>query len=180
MKRLLTSTVLSLALSLGILAQGKGAYIAPVICPEPQFSEISPTDYVPLKEVTLSCPDDDAPMWAQKHLREWYGEYAPRVVPVLGRKAGGAEGEYELEIGRKEVKIKAGTLQGVRYALYSLRQLAIPSRGTAKVSGWIVPIATVKDRPGLAFRGIHICWFHETEPWEVERLVRRAAYHKLN
>ena len=180
MKRLLTSTVLSLALSLGVLAQGKGAYIAPVICPEPQFSEISPTDYVPLKEVTLSCPDDDAPMWAQKHLREWYGEYAPRVVPVLGRKAGGAEGEYELEIGQKEVKIKAGTLQGVRYALYSLRQLAIPSRGTTKVSGWIVPIATVKDRPGLAFRGIHICWFHETEPWEVERLVRLAAYYKLN
>ena len=84
MKRLLTSTVLSLALSLGVLAQGKGEYIAPVICPEPQFSEISPTDYVPLKEVTLSCPDEDAPVWAEKHLKEWYGKFAPRVVPVLG------------------------------------------------------------------------------------------------
>ena len=32
----------------------------------------------------------------------------------------------------------------------------------------------------MDFRGIHICWFHETEPWEVERLVRLAAYYKLN
>ena len=49
-----------------------------------------------------------------------------------------------------------------------------------KVEGWIVPKSVIKDSPALAFRGIHICWFHETEAWEVERLVRMAAYYKMN
>ena len=163
-----------------VKAQANKEFIAPSVCPEPVYSKISPTDYVPLKEVVLSCPDEDAPVWAERHLKEWYGEFAPKVLPVTGRKRAGKEGEYELEIGTNGVTVRAGTLRGVRYALYSLRQLAIPARGTEKVGGWIAPVSSVKDGPDLAFRGIHICWFHETEPWEVERLVRLAAYYKLN
>jgi len=179
MNRLTISIFLGL-LCLSAAGQANKNFIAPAICPEPVYSEISPTDYVPLKTVILSCPDEDAPIWAEKHLKEWYGKLAPEVIPVTGRKKVTEEGQYDLEIDSKEVKIKAGTLQGVRYALYSLRQIAIPARGTSEIRGWIVPVASVKDSPGLSFRGIHICWFHETEPLEVERLVRLAAYYKLN
>jgi len=154
--------------------------IKPVVCPEPVFAEISSTEYVPLTKVVVSCSDKDALGWVSRHLSEWYGEYAPKVRESSAGKAPAGEGEYELEIGSNGVKITAGTLQGARYALYSLRQLAIPERGKAKVEGWIAPVSVIKDKPGLDFRGIHICWFHETEPWEVERLVRLAAYYKLN
>lgn len=150
------------------------------ICPEPVQAEISRTEYYPLSKVSIACGDQTAMEWAGRHLKEWYGDLAPEVVP--GPRFSGLthEGEYGLTVGKNEVRITAGTLQGVRYALYSLRQIAIPERGKARVEGWIVPKAKVSDRPGLDFRGIHICWFHETEPWEVERLVRMAAYYKLN
>ena len=87
---------------------------------------------------------------------------------------------YDLEVTAGEVKITARTLQGVRYALYSLRQMAIPQRGTLQVEGWILPQVTIHDKPSLDFRGIHMCWFHESKPWEIERLIRLAAYYKLN
>lgn len=163
-----------------LVATAMSGISSPVICPEPVKAELSSTVYYPLSKVVVACPDKEAAGWAEAHLKEWYGEYAPVVIKNKVRNTA-IEGEaYELEIVENEVKVTAGTLQGVRYALYSLRQIAIPARGTASVAGWIVPKGIVQDKPAMDFRGIHICWFHETEPWEVERLVRLAAYYKLN
>ena len=156
------------------------SFIPPMVCPEPASQDISATVYHPLEKITLNCPDKAAADWAKAHLNEWYGNLAPEVKSGSRKKTGLGKEDYELTIGKKGVEVTAETLQGVRYALYSLRQIAIPKRGTAKVKGWIAPEATIKDSPAMAFRGIHICWFHETEPWEVERLVRMAAYYKLN
>ena len=155
------------------------AMIAPQICPEPASCEISPTEYFPLNQVRIECPDKSAGEWARKHLAEWYGILAPKVKTSTKKTKLGDEA-YELTTAKNGVEITAQTLQGVRYALYSLRQIAIPKRGTLKVEGWIVPKAAIQDKPALAFRGIHICWFHEREPWEIERLIRLAAYYKLN
>ena len=152
----------------------------PTVCPEPANMEFISTDYHPLFKVSISCPDKKAAVWAEAHLKEWYGDLAPEVVKGKNVRTAMADEAYELEAGSSEVKVIATTLQGVRYALYSLRQLAIPKRGTKTVQGWIVPEVRIKDKPEMDFRGIHICWFHETEPWEVERLVRLAAYYKLN
>ena len=153
---------------------------SPVICPEPVKAELSSTVYYPLSKVVVACPDKEAAGWAETHLKEWYGEFAPVVIKNKVRNTT-IEGEaYELEIGENEAKVTAATIRGVRYALYSLRQIAIPARRTTSVTGWIVPKGIVQDKPAMDFRGIHICWFHETEPWEVERLVRLAAYYKLN
>ena len=156
------------------------AMLAPSITPEPAVCEISPVEYHPLNRVRIDCPDPAAGEWARRHLSEWYGRFAPEVkVSSRGKTSPGDE-SYELTADRDGVWITARTLQGVRYALYSLRQIAIPKRGTLMVEGWIVPKAVIQDRPALSFRGIHICWFHEREPWEIERLIRLAAYYKLN
>ena len=158
----------------------KAGVTPPVICPEPAFIEAPSSEYHPLQKVSIACPDKGALAWAETHLKEWYGAFSPEVSRTNGWQ-GSLEGDaYEMEVGNKDVQIKAKTLQGVRYALYSLRQIAIPKRGTKTVEGWIVPEVVINDLPGMDFRGIHICWFHETEPWEVERLVRLAAYYKLN
>ncbi len=179
-KSILFLTVLCLAtFSLRLSAAPDQAYLTPFICPEPASCEISATEYFPLKQVRIECPVKAAENWAKKHLTEWYGAYAPKVR--ASTKKTKLENEaYELTIDKDGVRISAQTLQGVRYALYSLRQIAIPKRGTLKIEGWIVPKATVQDSPALSFRGIHICWFHEREPWEIERLIRMAAYYKLN
>ena len=175
MKRLLVLFLLP-ALFLPAGAQA----ILPTVVPEPVSFEISSTDYVPLEKVSVACPDKAAAPWAEAHLREWYGDLAPKVVRARSEAFLGEEGAYELAIGRETVSVRAGSLQGVRYALYTLRQLAIPARGTLKVEGWIAPVSSVRDRPDFEFRGMHVCWFHESESWEVERLIRLAAYYKLN
>ncbi|MCR4859672.1 MAG: glycoside hydrolase family 20 zincin-like fold domain-containing protein, partial [Bacteroidales bacterium] len=144
------------------------------ICPEPVWCEVDRQEYLPLKKVSVACEDGNAVAWAEKHLKEWYGKEAPSVAAAVRETDTPSEEAYELETGGEEVRITARTLQGVRYALYSLRQMAIPERGTKEVSGWIVPKATIKDSPALPFRGIHMCWFHETKPWEVERFIRLA------
>ena len=163
----------------------EGAVMAPRICPDPQKAEISATEYFPLERVSVASEDASAAEWAKAHLQAWYGDFAPEVTGIRQDRgdadaASSPEGAYRLEIGAGGVKVSAKTLPGVRYALYSLRQLAIAKRGTAKVAGWIVPKATVDDAPAMKFRGMHVCWFNETEPWMVEREIRLAAFYKLN
>ena len=175
MKRLFLAVVLAVATL--------GAYAVEMIhalCPEPQKSEISFTEYVPLKSVTILCADDAVADWAKRHLKQWYGKLAPQVKVVAGNTSALGKEEYRLLADANGVRIEANTLQGTRYALYTLRQLAIPARGTAVVEGWIVPKAVIEDKPKMEFRGMHICWFRENEPWEIERLIRLAAYYKLN
>ncbi len=152
----------------------------PALIPEPQKYEISRTEYIPFDAVTLVCPDAAAATWAKKHLKQWYNKFAPQVVCAQGNTASMGAEEYRLNIDKSGVKIEANTLQGVRYALYTLRQLAIVKRNVEKLEGWIVPHAKIEDKPDMEWRGMHICWFHENQPWEVERMIRLAAYYKLN
>lgn len=163
-----------------LFAETGQPFRSPDICPVPSSCEISPTEYYPLARIEISCPDNSSEKWAQKHLRQWYGKFAPKVSMSVAKNDIQGSEAYDLIVDEKSVQIKAQTLQGVRYALYSLRQIVIPRRGTQKVEGWIVPKTKVHDSPSIAFRGIHICWFHEREPWEIERMIRLAAYYKLN
>ena len=175
MKRLFLVAVLAVA-AVAVSA----ANMTHALCPEPRNSEISFTDYVPFESVTTISADAGALSWAKRHLKEWYGKLAPQVVMATGDTSAMGKEEYRVETDARGVRVKANTLQGVRYALYTLRQLAIPARGTAEVEGWIVPKAVIEDSPEMEFRGMHICWFRENEPWEIERLIRLAAYYKLN
>lgn len=151
-----------------------------VVCPAPKQASLSETEYHPLERVVVSCSDPDAVQWAERHLTEWYGDFSPKVEKGPSSNFPDGKEEYSLQIGKNGVRVKASTLQGIRYGLYSLRQLAIPKRGTATVQGWIVPAGEIHDEPTMGFRGIHICWFRENEVWEIERFIRLAAYYKLN
>ena len=183
MKKLNAVIVLTVSL---IMATGWKAdcaeypHIKPQICPQPLSCQLSSVEYVPFEKILLACGDENAAVWAKRHLKEWYGKNAPEVIVVNESPAISAEDEYRIQIGDEGVRVEAASIIGTRYALYSLRQIAIAKRGTLKVEGWIVPVGNVVDRPQMNFRGIHICWFHETEPWEVERLIRLAAYYKIN
>lgn len=153
---------------------------APAICPAPTEAAISSTDYSSLKGILIETDETAKAMqWSSVHLMKWYGDLAPevKVKRLRGRMAPDA---YTLDITGGEVRICAAGLSGVRNALYSLRQLAIPERGTLTVQGWIVPETAVRDTPAMGFRGVHLCWFPETEAADIERMIRLAAYYKLN
>ena len=161
------------------VSRAANGVIAPAIYPEPLKCELSATDYIPFDKVVVCA---EGYVWATKHLKSWYGKDAPQVVvdDNISKESTFGDEEYEIIIDSEGVNVKARSLQAVRYALYSLRQIAIPRRGTEQVDGWIVPQGCINDKPQIEFRGVHICWFRETEPWEVERQIRLAAYYKMN
>ena len=167
-----------------------------------QKFERDPKTYVPFDAtttVTLECPDPAAAKWLKDHFKEWYGEYAPKVVE--GPCAGAADGRaacpqaaagwnapvppvgdegYSAVVDSNGVKIAANTLAGTRWASYTLRQLAIAKRGTFKTEGMLLPKLKITDRPHLAFRAIHLCCFPETRIQQIERSIRLAALMKFN
>lgn len=181
-KKNLKSMKRTLLAVIGLLLaiEGYSAVTTPAVCPEPQRYEISRTEYLPFESLSIVCSDIAAQDWAKSHLKQWYGKFAPQVSGAKGKTAMMGEEEYRIKIDKGGVKVTAKSLQGVRYALYTLRQLAIPSRGTEKVEGWIVPKSEIEDKPEMGFRGMHLCWFRETKAWEIERQIRLAAYYKFN
>ena len=149
-----------------------------------QTFKMDKTKYVPFDDtttVTVECPDPAAAKWLEAHFAEWYGKFAPKVkaaaasaVPPEGEEA------YSAKVDAAGATIAANTLAGVRWAAYTLRQLVIAKRGTFKTEGWIIPTLAVTDRPHLAFRAVHLCWFPEVRPQQMERAIRLAALLKFN
>lgn len=131
--------------------------------------------------VTVDCQDESATAWLDAHLKEWYGEFAPATVSgSAGLSLKDGDEAYAISADANGVKIAARTIAGVRWAAYSLRQLAVEKRGTFKTSGWILPSLSISDAPHLAFRGLHICWFPEMRVEQIERAIRLAALLKFN
>ena len=158
------------------------APIRPLVCPAPKVLTLETGTWVKLDgsvPVTVACPDAGAADWVARHWKSWF---ARAVTPHPGTAAGLPEGEgaYRLAVSPGGIAIAAGSLAGVRYAVQTLRQLAIANRGTLKVDHYLAPCATVEDRPALSWRGLHFCWFPETPVAEIERFVRLAGAFKLN
>lgn len=131
--------------------------------------------------VTVACGEAAAAPWVERHLKSWYGAHAPKVRAAACEPIA-AQGDeaYEFDADARGIRIRAPKAAGVRYALFTLRQVIVPARGTVTVQGWMMPEMHVKDAPALAFRGMHLSWIREFDVTEVERLIRMAAYCKFN
>ena len=162
-----------------------------------QEFKMDASSYVPFDAttvVTLECPDPEGAKWLKAHFAEWFGKAAPKVVvgasslslpeppadPKADRQIATYDEAYAAKVDASGVKIKARTLAGVRWACNTLRQLAIAKRGTLKVEGRLLPELTIIDKPHLAFRAVHLCWFPETRGEQIERAIRLAALLKFN
>ena len=130
---------------------------------------------------TVECPDPAAAEWVKAHFAEWYGAHAPKVMGgTTGLALQTGDEAYAAEVGADGVKINARTLAGARWATYTLRQIAIAKRGTFKTEGMLLPTMKISDAPHLPFRAIHLCWFPEVRPQQIERAIRLAALMKFN
>ena len=162
-----------------------------------QEFKMDASSYVPFDAttvVTLECPDPEGAKWLKAHFAEWFGKAAPKVAegasslslpeppadPKADRQIATYDEAYAAKVDASGVKIKARTLAGVRWACNTLRQLAIAKRGTLKVEGRLLPELTIIDKPHLAFRAVHLCWFPETRGEQIERAIRLAALLKFN
>ena len=153
-----------------------------------------PVPFDATTSVAVDCPDTEAAPWLARHFAEWFGAQAPQVAgpgegarpraPEMPRPTSAVlpDGDeaYAVAAGAQGVRIAARSLAGVRWAAYSLRQLAIAKRGTFKTEGRILPTFSLSDAPRLAFRGVHLCWFPEVRPAQIERAIRFAALLKFN
>ena len=132
-------------------------------------------------KVVLDCPDAAAVDWLNRHLAEWYGAYAPKAARgETGLALREGDEAYAVAADASGVRIAARTLAGVRWAAYSLRQLAIEKRGTFRTEGYILPTCSISDAPHLAFRCVHLCWIPEVRREQIERAIRLAALFKFN
>lgn len=107
------------------------------------------------------------------------------VRPAIAWKRNAAAGKwkndaYRIRVSEKQLAITAGGLAGVMNAFKTLRQLAEVRRGTEKTEGYFLTPCEINDEPAMEFRGIHLCIFPETPLWDIEKMLRIAAYHKYN
>ena len=156
--------------------------LAPLPMPVQLKADIdSPVPFDARTTVTVECPDATAAAWLAAHFAAWYADAAPQVKSgATGLVLPEGEEAHAASASPDGVRIAARSLAGVRWAAYSLRQLAIARRGTMKTEGRILPTLSISDSPRMAFRCVHLCWFPETRPEEVERALRLAALLKFN
>jgi len=128
--------------------------------------------------LTVRCADASAVGWVREHMKQWFA-CEPKVVGEAADVALPEEG-YRLVAKPDGLLVEAKALQGVRYALYTLRQVAERDSSGATVSYYHLPACAIEDAPALAFRGIHFCWFPELSAAFVEREIRMAAFYKFN
>ena len=155
----------------------------PVVVPEPAEMSFRPDVAVRLDASVrfhITCQDSASLDWTRIHVAKWLG-FTPDVGWTDGVSSVLASDEgYRLSTTPGRIGIEAKTLQGVRYALYTLRQAAEPIPEGRELAGWWLPGMEVRDAPALKFRGIHLCCFPETSAALLERQIRLAAYYKFN
>lgn len=145
--------------------------------------------------VSIACAEgsEAAVEWAEERFCEWFrftdtgwlftSLNAPELVAAdfIGAIVAGGDEAYELTAKGNAVSVRANTLQGVRYALYTLRQTMLPMpRNVRKTEWYAMPELEVKDAPALKFRAIHIPWNMDTSAVEIEKRVRLSAHLKYN
>ena len=178
----LSATLVPHAASAGNAANPNAVELSPLPMPAQFKGDIdAPVPFDASTTVLVDCPDATAAEWLGSHFAEWFGDAAPKTERGDSRlELGDGDEAYAVSADASGVKIAARTLAGVRWAAYSTRQLAIAKRGTFRTEGRILPTLSISDSPHLAFRAVHICWFPEIRPAQVERAIRLAALLKFN
>ena len=91
---------------------------------------------------------------------------------------------YSIRVGSGSAEIRASALNGVLYALETLRQLlpaAIYGERIADREHWVLPCCEIRDEPRFAWRGMHLdCARHFWSIEQIKRYLDIMAVYKLN
>ena len=111
------------------------------------------------QRVSVRCGDARAADWVRAHAKRWFG-FEPKVS-ASSPDGAPADGSYRLAAKPDGLVLEAGTLSGVRNAMFTLRQIAERASCGYVVQHYRMPELDIRDRPALSFRGLHLCWFPE-------------------
>ena len=91
---------------------------------------------------------------------------------------------YKLNITKSAVKIQASSLNGVNYAIQTLKQMLpaeIFGKAEATDADWTIQCAKINDQPRFSYRGMHMdVSRHFFDKDEVKRYLDIMEVHKLN
>ena len=91
---------------------------------------------------------------------------------------------YSIDVSSRRAIVRASSLNGVLYALQTLRQLlpaAVYGTRAADRERWVIPACLIEDRPRFAWRGMHLdSARHFWSVDEVKRYLDVMAMYKLN
>ena len=91
---------------------------------------------------------------------------------------------YSILVAPGNAVVRASGLNGVLYALQTLRQMlpaAIYGSGSAEKEKWVLPCCEIRDEPRFAWRGMHLdSSRHFWSVDEVKRYLDVMAMYKLN
>ncbi len=102
------------------------------------------------------------------------------IINVINKNDISGSDSYRIKASDSVLTISAETFKGIRYALHTIRQLAESNNNTEKFKYNSIPETAIEDKPAIAFRGFHICWFPETKAIQIEQYIRWAAYYKFS
>lgn len=92
--------------------------------------------------------------------------------------------EYSIETSGKKVRIKAAGLNGVLYAIETLKQMLPEEIHTAQAAedeDWKLPYMKIQDKPRFSYRGMHLdVSRHFFDMDEVKKYLDIMAIHKMN
>ncbi len=168
-------------------AANEEAHLQSLLAPPVKSLRVTSPGFYALADrsrVTVRCAGaepEDAARLVRTQARAWWGATID-VTAATNAVTRTPEG-YRITATADALAIDAATMQGVNYALLTLRQLMEPVREGVKTAGrWTLPTLEIEDEPATAFRAIHVCIFPKPETTfkEAERLIRLAAYYKFN
>lgn len=90
-----------------------------------------------------------------------------------------AQATHALKIDATGIAAKAKESDGLRHAWFTLLQLLDADDAKSGGIEFALPHVEIQDWPALKFRGLHICVFHETPPFTIEKAIRLAAFYKF-
>ena len=92
--------------------------------------------------------------------------------------------EYSITVCRKKVLVKASGLNGVLYALETMKQMLpveIYTGSPATDATWTLPYMKIQDKPRFGYRGMHLdVARHFFDVDQVKKYLDIMAIHKLN
>lgn len=95
-----------------------------------------------------------------------------------------AHEEYSIEVCCKKVVVKASDLNGVLYAIETIKQMLPEEIYTAQAAAeedWELPYMKIQDKPRFGYRGMHLdVSRHFFDMDEVKKYLDIMAIHKLN
>ncbi|MCE5345953.1 MAG: beta-N-acetylhexosaminidase [Bacteroidales bacterium] len=153
------------------------------LIPQPEYVHLNDDNEVKLDNtlkvnIELGDPDAQAKSKTSDIFKRYFG--ADPVVSVIQKSDMPTGDAYKIRASGSTLTISAAYFTGIRYAFSTLRQLAEANNETEILVYYRIPETEIEDAPAMSFRGLHLCWFPETETIQIEQYLRWAAYYKFN